>query len=149
MTNKILVDTNVLVYAYDRTNLAKQTRAKAVLDALTQAGRGILTAQILAEFFVVSTGKLTEPISQAEAFASILNYHLSWEVIDLTAMVVLEAARGVRDYQLNYWDSQLWASARMNQIPLIVSEDFNSGAVIEGVRFENPFTADFLLNRLI
>jgi len=148
MTNKILVDTNVLAYAYDRTDLTKLTRAKAVLDALTQSGRGVLTAQILAEFFVVSTAKLTEPITQAEAFNSILNYHLSWEVIDLTGMVVLEAARGVRDYQFSYWDSQLWATARMNQIPLILSEDFNAGAVIEGVRFDNPFSMDFALDRL-
>lgn len=148
MTNKILVDTNVLAYAYDRTDLEKQTRAKAVLDALTQSGRGVLTAQILTEFFVVSTGKLAEPITQAEAFNSILNYHLSWEVIDLTGMVVLEAARGVRDYRFSYWDSQLWAAARMNQIPLILSEDFNAGAVIEGVRFDNPFAVEFALNRL-
>lgn len=148
MTNKILVDTNVLAYAYDRTDPGKQARAKAVLDALTQSARGVLTAQILAEFFVVSTGKLTKPITQAEAYTSILNYHLSWEIIDLTGLVVLEAARGVRDYQFNYWDSQLWAAARMNQIPLVLSEDFNAGSVIEGVRFDNPFVSEFLLELL-
>jgi hypothetical protein len=36
----------------------------------------------------------------------------------------------------------------MNQIPLILSEDFNAGAVIEGVRFDNPFSMDFALDRL-
>jgi predicted nucleic acid-binding protein len=149
MMNKILVDTNVLAYAYDRTAQAKQIRAKAVLDALAQSGRGVLTAQILAEFFVVTTGKLAEPITQAEAFASILNYQISWEIFELTGMVVLEAVRGVRDYQLSYWDSQLWAAARMNQVPIILSEDFNSGSVIEGVRFINPFSHDFLLSQLI
>jgi predicted nucleic acid-binding protein len=59
---------------------------------------------------------------------------------------VLEAVRGVRDHQLAYWDAQIWATARLNQVPLVLSEDFSNGAVIEGVRFVNPFASDFDLD---
>lgn len=64
-------------------------------------------------------------------------------VLDLTPQIVLEAARGVLQHQLAYWDAQIWASARLNQIPVVFSEDFNTGAVLEGVRFVNPFAPDF------
>jgi predicted nucleic acid-binding protein len=60
-------------------------------------------------------------------------------------MIVLEAARGVRDRSLSYYDAQIWATARLNQIPLVFSEDFTDGSVIEGVRFVNPLAGDFRL----
>jgi hypothetical protein len=44
-----------------------------------------------------------------------------------------------------YWDAQIWASAKMNQIPVVFSEDFGDGVIIEGVRFVNPFSAGFNL----
>ena len=69
----------------------------------------------------------------------------SFSIFDLTPMVVLEALRGVRDYQLSYYDAQVWATARLNQVPVIFSEDFNSNATLEGVRFVNPFASDFML----
>ncbi len=60
-------------------------------------------------------------------------------------MVVLEALRGVRDHQLSYYDAQVWATARLNQVPVIFSEDFKPNATLEGVRFVNPFASDFVL----
>jgi len=61
----------------------------------------------------------------------------------VTGAIVLEAVRGVRTYQMSYWDAQIWASARMNQIPVVLSEDFGEGTTIEGVHFVNPFGSDF------
>jgi predicted nucleic acid-binding protein len=52
----------------------------------------------------------------------------------------------VRDHGLSYCDTQVWAAARLNQVPVIFSEDFNSGSALEGVRFINPFAPDFDLN---
>jgi len=65
--------------------------------------------------------------------------------LDLTPLIVLEAMRGVREHKLAYWDSQLWATARLNQIPIILSENFSVGATLEGVHFVNPFAPDFVL----
>ncbi len=60
-------------------------------------------------------------------------------------MVVLEAWRGVRDHQLAYYPAQVWATARLNQVPVIFSQDYSSNTTLEGVRFVNPFAADFVL----
>ena len=68
-----------------------------------------------------------------------------WPVFDLTALIVLEAGRGVRDHKFSYYDAQIWATARLNQVPLVLSEDFPHGSVLEGVRFLNPFAPHFVL----
>ena len=64
-------------------------------------------------------------------------------MLPLTGPVVLEALRGVRDHSLSYYDAQVWAAARLGQVDAILSEDFNPGAVLEGVRFVNPFDPAF------
>jgi predicted nucleic acid-binding protein len=58
---------------------------------------------------------------------------------------VLEALRGVRHYKIQFWDAQIWAAARLNQIPTLFSQDFNPGAVLEGVEFVNPYSGTFRL----
>ena len=63
--------------------------------------------------------------------------------MDTTAHVVLEAIRGARDHRLNYWDAQIWAVARLHRIPVVLSEDFSDGAVLEAIRFLNPFRPGF------
>ena len=141
----ILIDTNLLVYLFDHDDPHRQKRAQAVLDHLELMRTGRLSTQNLAEFFSVVTRKLTPPFSPAAAFDQVNLFARIWPVFHLTTLVVLEAARGVRDYQLSYFDAQIWAMARLNQVPVIFSEDFNSGATLEGVRFVNPLADDFVL----
>src|SRR5262245_42101563 len=126
-----LVDTNVLVYAYDPADPVKQARAIAVLEWLALDGRGALSPQILSEFFVVATRKITPPLSLAEAERTLTNYARSWTIHPLTAIVVLEAARGVQRHQLAYWDALIWATAKLNGVPNVLSEDFREGAIVE------------------
>jgi len=145
MAGKILVDTNILLYAYDRGETAKQPLALALLDRLVDHDLGVLTPQVLAEFFVNATNKLRPPLTLGEAYIRIQNYLLSWEVLDINGAIVLEAIRGARTYQMTYWDAQIWASAKMNQISIVISEDFGDGVMIENVRFANPFGSNFKL----
>jgi predicted nucleic acid-binding protein len=138
--NRIIVDTNVLLYAYDPGEGSKQEQAFKVLDGLAVARRGALTAQVLAEFSVGALRRLSSVLPADRLVASVQHYLRSWVVLDLTGLIVLEAIRGVRDY-----DAQIWASARLNQIPTVFSEDFASGSTVEGVTFINPFDRDFAL----
>jgi predicted nucleic acid-binding protein len=143
MSDKIFLDTNVLVYAYDRSEPQKQQRGLDVLDRLATMRGGVISTQVLAEFFVAVTRKIAAPLSVTEACERIQNLLLAWDIVDITGLVVLEAARGVRDHKFNFWDAQIWATARLNQIPLVFSEDFNVDAAIEGIRFVNPFAEGF------
>lgn len=145
MSVSVLIDTNVLVYAYDRGEPSKQPRALYVLDRLVRSETGALSTQVLSEWFVTVTRKLKAPLSIADAAERLTHFVQALHVVDLTPMIVLEAARGVREYQFSFWDAQIWATARLNQITVVFSEDFNVGATIEGVTFANPFADDFIL----
>src|SRR3989304_4683999 len=123
----VLVDTNVLVYAHDRGEHVKQKQAIQVLDRLYATGSGRLRVQGPAEFFSAVTRGPTPKLSVPEAAQQMDQLARAWPVLDLTPMIVVEAVRGVRDHQLAYWDAQIWASARLNQIPVIFSEDFSDG----------------------
>lgn len=140
-----LIDTNILVYAVDPANPQKQLLAIELLERLEAIGSGRLSVQCLAEFFSATTRKLQPPLTALEATEQMGSLASAFPVIDLTSMIVLEAARGVRDHQLSYYDAQIWASARLNQIPVVFSEDFSNGSVIEGVQFINPLADDFQL----
>lgn len=139
----VLVDTNVLVYVYDMNEAEKQERALQVLDALQAAGTGQLSTQTVAEFFRVVTREARRLLTVAEATEQVAKLLRAWPILDLTPMIVLEATRGVRDHRLAYWDAQIWATAKLNQIETVLSEDFKSGSVLEGVRFVDPFQAGF------
>ena len=145
MKAKVLVDSNVLVYAYDRSEPRKQAQALEVLDRLALSGAGVISTQVLAEFFKAATRKIAAPLTISQATESLKNYLQSWTVLDTTSLVVLEAARGVQEHAFNFWDAQVWAAARLNQIALVFSEDFRPGSVVEGVRFVNPFSETFEL----
>ncbi len=139
----ILVDTNVLVYAHDRVEFDKQGHAIDTLKRLQVTGSGRLSTQCLAEFFSVVTRGSAPKLTINEATQQVEQLARAWPVFDVTPQIVLEAIRGVREHQFSFWDAQIWAVARLNQVPVVFSEDFNPGAVIEGVRFVNPFAEDF------
>ncbi len=142
----MLIDTNVLIYLFDTQNSDKQTKAEVVLNDLESMQTGRLSVQCLAEFFSVSTRRLNPPLSPMIALTQIELFQKIWPVFNLTPLVVLEAARGVQEHQLAYYDAQIWAVARLHQVPLILSEDFRTGQTLEGVTFVNPFADNFQLS---
>lgn len=142
----VLIDTNVLVYAHERREPVKQARAIRVLERLQLTGSGRLSVQCLAEFFRAATRGSSPILPPVEAMKQTQRLARAWPVFDVTPFIVIEAMRGVRDHQLAYWDAQIWAAARLNQVPVVFSEDFNSGSVLEGVYFVNPFAEAFDLS---
>ena len=149
MANAILIDTNILVYAYDLTDVSRSERAQVVLRNLEETGAGRISVQTLAEFASVATRKLKPPLTATEAQKQIELFVQSYPVIPLTPSIVIEAVRGVGIHQFAYYDAQIWATARLNQISTIFSEDIPSAEIIEGVRYINPFTEIFAIEEWI
>jgi predicted nucleic acid-binding protein len=133
-----LVDTNILVYAYDSKSGEKQSKAIEVLKRIFEAGSGALSTQVLSEFYVAVTKKLKAPLSVVDAGERVQYYLTNWPVLTITAPVITEALRGTQRYQLSYWDALLWATAKVNRLPVILTEDLNTGAILDYVQIINP-----------
>jgi predicted nucleic acid-binding protein len=132
------VDTNVLVYAHDRSAGAKQAQAAALLKRLWASGQGCLSVQVLQEFFVTVTRKIPHPMSGAEAEALVRDL-AGWTVFapdedDVLAAIALHRRTGV-----SFWDAMILDSAAATGCEVIWSEDLNAGQEYEGVGVENPF----------
>jgi predicted nucleic acid-binding protein len=92
--------------------------------------------------------KLRPPLALEEARREVERLFAAFPVLPLTAPVIGEALRGVGEHGFSYYDAQVWATARLGQVPVILSEDFNPGATVEGVLFEDPFSSGFDLAAL-
>jgi predicted nucleic acid-binding protein len=145
---EFFVDSNILAYAYDPRENERRLRAIEVVATLRGAGSGIISAQVLSELYATMTRRTGLGLPRDVAEASVLNLLRSWPVLDVKPMCVLEALRGVRDHKLSYWDALIWATARLNGIPFLLSEDGQDGRYIEGVRTLNPLDASFDLDLL-
>ncbi len=139
MSPRTFVDTNVLIYAYDSQAGAKRTIAAQILDALWRDGVGVLSPQILQEFYVNATRKIARPLPKAAA-RQVVEAYAPWCVSvgreDVGAAFRIEDA-GV----VNFWDALVIATAVRAGAERLLTEDLNSGEVIAGVRIENPFAA--------
>ena len=140
-----LVDTNVFVYAYIGEDLTKYERANQVLNRVEAGQVGRVSTQVLNELFSRLTRGTQRPAVIADAEETVTTIALRWTVLDTTRETVIEAIRGVRRYRFSFWDSLIWASANMNRVPYVLSEDFSHRQRIEGVTFLNPFADDFVL----
>lgn len=145
MNVRYLIDANVLVYALDARKPERRERAKEVVRRTALVGDAALPVQALSEFANVCLRKLQPPLAPEEVRIEVERLSMAFPVLPLTAPVVGEALRGVREHSFSYYDAQIWAAARLGQVPVILSEDFNPGAVVEGVRFSNPFDPEFEL----
>jgi predicted nucleic acid-binding protein len=107
-----------------------------------------LCARVMSEFFWVATRRLDPPLTAAEAERSMTNYTRSWRVYPITTRAVMEAVRAVQPYQFAFWDALVWATAKLNNVLSILTEDRPSSPLIEGVRFVDPFVATFDIAQL-
>ena len=138
MSAKIFVDTNVLIYAHDADAGTKQETAKGILRDLWGRRDGVLSTQVLQEFYVNVTRKIATPLPKAPARAVVDSYTV-W-CIDTTPAEILAAFRIEDESGIGFWDALIVASARKAGAARILSEDLNPGQIIAGVRIENPFS---------
>jgi predicted nucleic acid-binding protein len=133
------VDTNVLVYAHDRSETRKQPVAQALLDALWRDRTGVVSSQVLQEFYVVATRKLDPPMRRTAA-REIVAVYGAWPTVHVDVALLLAASRLEERHRFSFWDALVVEAARRSGAARLVTEDLQAGRRIAGVRIENPFT---------
>ena len=139
MSDKTFVDTNVLIYAHDIDAKVKHEAAKRVLQELWGERMGVLSMQVLQEFYVNVTRKISRPLSKESARLVVSTYTI-W-CIDATPAEISSAFRIEDEAHIGFWDALIVASAVKGGANRILSEDLNAGQIISGVRVVNPFAA--------
>jgi predicted nucleic acid-binding protein len=134
------VDTNVLVYAHDGAAGNKHVRAKALLADLWANGNGCLSVQVLQEFYVNVTRKVSRPLNPEDA-RHLIEGLGTWMVHSPTSDDVVEAIRLHQAAQLSFWDAMILMSAARLGCSTVWSEDLGHGHVVGRVTIKNPFAA--------
>jgi predicted nucleic acid-binding protein len=143
----VLIDTNVLVYATGVDGPEKGARSAAVLQRLEAGEAGRLSTQVLSEYANTMLRRLPRS-AHPDVARAVERLCKAWPVLTVTETTVIEAIRGTIEHCMSFHDAQLWATARLAGIGVVLTEDFTDGAVVEGVRFVDPFSPSFDPRRL-
>jgi predicted nucleic acid-binding protein len=137
MSDVVFVDSNILIYAHDADAGPKRDRAVEKLQLLWESGTGRLSVQVLQEFYVNVTKKLTTPIARSTAREVVSSYG-AWVLEPTTPETVTRAIDISEMAQIMFWDALIVASAEQVQATHIYSEDLNAGQLIAGLKIVNP-----------
>ncbi len=139
MNGRTFVDTNVLIYAHDVDSKSKHEIAKNILRELWSERTGVLSMQVLQEFYVNVTRKIRSPLPKDSARLVVSSYSI-WCIE--TAPAELSVAFRIEDEsRIGFWDALIVAAAAKSGATRLLSEDLNPGQKIAGLSIENPFAA--------
>ena len=133
--SKVFVDTNILVYCMDDSNKKRKARCRTLVETLVGELYGVLSTQVLQEFYVAATKKLgADPLAVKDILHSLRRF----ETVVITPEIIKEAIDCSLINRLSFWDSLIVVAAESARCERIWTEDLNDGQVIRGVRIENP-----------
>lgn len=141
MTGKQFVDTNILVYAHDTGDKRKHETARDLIRALWESGSGVISTQVVQEFYVNITKKTARPLKPKQAQRTVSDY-LRWDVIVNTGDSIVQAFDIESRYRISFWDALIVQAANSAGAEILYSEDLNHEQNYDGVRVVNPFLGE-------
>ena len=140
MSAKVFLDTNVIVYAFDDRDRRKQARAWELLREAGRSGRSIISTQVLQEFYVIVTRKLSRPLPEDEAERA-LGLLAKLPVVQVDTPMILSAVRTSRQEQLSFWDALIVRAAIEAGCSELLTEDLQDGRQFGSLVLRSPFNA--------
>ena len=139
MSGRFFLDTNIFAYTFDVKAPAKAKRAAQLLRRAAGTGEGIVSYQVVQEFFNVALRRFSQPMSVAEAEQYLITVFRPLLAVHSSAAIYIEALRIAGKYRFAWYDALILAAALESRCKTLYSEDFQHGREIESVRIENPF----------
>ncbi len=137
--SKIFIDTNILVYSLDKFDPVKQKKCRLLLKTLTGDFQGVISTQVMQEFYVTTVKKLgADPL----LIKDILHAYERFETVIITPDTIRDAIDCSIINRLSFWDALIVVAAESARCEKLWSEDLNDGQVIRGVKIENPLRSE-------
>jgi predicted nucleic acid-binding protein len=139
MSDRFFLDTNIFVYTFDAKAPAKAKKAAQLIRRAANTGEGIISYQVVQEFFSVAFRRFAHPMTVAEAEQYLITVLRPLLAVHSSPAIYFEALRIGEKHRMSWYDSLILAAALEGQCTKLFSEDFQQGRNIEGLRIENPF----------
>ena len=138
MAARFFLDTNIFVYTFD-ANLSKRKRASQLVRQAADTGEGIISYQVVQEFFNVALRRFAQPMSVAEAEQYLISAFRPLLAVHSSPALYFEALRISGKYRISWYDALIVAAAIQGQCAILYSEDLSHGQEVDGIRIRNPF----------
>ncbi|MCC7202357.1 MAG: PIN domain-containing protein [Nitrospirae bacterium] len=138
MSDRLFFDTNILVYAFDKSDTEKHNISARLIKTAFENRNGHISTQVLQEFFVVTTQKIEKTLTINEA-RDIINDFPVWTVVDTNLQVILQAIEVMKEYHLSFRDSLIVCTAKVAGCNIIYTEDLSHQQIIGNTRIINPY----------
>ena len=138
MNDKTFFDTNVLVYAFDKSESKKGAIAKQLIGKFGAEGNLVLSTQVLQEFYVCVTRVGKSKLSREEA-ESIVNNFAEFPLIQVNKNIISQAMKRHQSQFFSFWDSLIVEAALHSGCSQLLSEDMQDGLMVDSLTICNPF----------
>ena len=132
---KIFIDTNIIIYANDKRDMARQKKAIDIIKSLMKNRNGTISTQVLQEYAFVALNKLKQSQDIVLRQLKLLE---SFEVINQSADQIRRAVEIKHLYNIGFWDACIISNAEYAHCIEIYSEDLNTGQFYSGIQINNP-----------
>ncbi|MEK6230772.1 MAG: PIN domain-containing protein [Luteolibacter sp.] len=136
MPAKTFLDTNILTYSIDRADPTKQETAISLIAAHAKQRSGIISTQVLQEFYSAATRKLGVPPTLAKQY---LTDFRIFDIVQITPDIIESGIDSSILHQLSFWDGLILAAASTANADILLTEDLNHDQTIQGIKIQNPF----------
>jgi predicted nucleic acid-binding protein len=139
MNDRFFLDTNIFVYSFDENAPQKSVRASELIRQAVRSRNGIVSYQVVQEFFHVALRRFAHPMTAAEAEQYLTTTFRPLMAVNSSAALYAEALRLNAHHSLSWYDSVVVAAAIEGGAGILYSEDFQHGQEFGNLRVENPF----------
>lgn len=138
MTERVFVDTNIIVYVFDSGHAAKRALASEWLQLLWNKQSGRTSTQVLNELYVTLTRKLPKPMSTHHAW-DVVESLFAWNPQPVDRELLMRGREIEQRYRLSWWDSLIVAAAQLQECDILLSENLQPGMKLGRVTVRSPF----------
>ncbi len=139
MNGKFFLDTNIFVYTFDVQAPAKAELAAQLVQQAADTGRGVISYQVVQEFFNVAFRRFSQPMSAGDAEQYLTTVLKPLIAVHSSPVLFLKALDIYNRERLSWYDSLIVAAALQAKCQVLFSEDLQHGRKLEGLHIENPF----------